>query len=156
MVGEEPSTRRRTQELRLDVGLASPIGEIGVSAQRWLFDTLALDLGVGYGYSGAQTSLMAKLAFGSLRQTFTLGVGPSLSWRVPVHPGETNLSWVNGELGYQHPVSEDWFFAASAGVAMGVAGKWKTACTPFLDNCQPQDIAGHPFPSIRVGVGRSF
>lgn len=50
----------------LNVGVASAVGEVGVTYAFRVLTVLELELGVGWGYSGAQASFMPKLTFGTV------------------------------------------------------------------------------------------
>ena len=59
----------------LNVGVASAIGEIGLTYMLTPLPPIELEVGLGQGYSGTQLSFMWKLSFGSRNHRATTGIG---------------------------------------------------------------------------------
>lgn len=147
----------RPNELRIDVGLASPIGEVGVTASRWFLDTVAVEAGMGYGYFGLAPSLMVKLGGGRGHHRFTIGGGSSASLAFDPKPGVTPVLWLNGEIGYEYLADDSWLLALSGGVTAGMAGTLQPFCLIIDDaGCRVRDARGIVAPEFRLGLGRRF
>jgi hypothetical protein len=89
--------------LGIDVGVASAVGMVGVDYQfapsRWL----RLEGSAGLGVTGAQLSIMPKIALGSGTCAFIAGFGPSLAvggqQAMPGHgPNPDVIPWLNLDL----------------------------------------------------------
>lgn len=155
--------------LAFTAGLASALGEAGVSYGYAPMTWLLVEGGVGYGETGVQVSTMAKLTLGIGRARFVTGVGPSVSlWPKYSWSGATgtilwlNVDAVGGEIRFSNGVS----LGAAAGVTIGLAGgghfNASDVCLAF--HCNRNDPnewsqvawAGTVFPQARAQVGYWF
>lgn len=152
--------------LRLDVGVSSPVGELGLVYSRPIHPNVALELGAGIGFSGLQLSGMAKLQLGEGRTKFTPGIG--LSVGLPVigssyhegHPDEDDemrgpsvtMAWLDVDLlGVQHTTRSGLVLSASAGVTVALTkGHWDAI--DLGGDTKPGDV----LPQFRLGVGKTF
>jgi hypothetical protein len=156
--------------LRVDLGVASPVGAIGVVYTRptstW-GSRLGLEAGVGIGLSGLQLSAMGKLRLGGDRWRFTPGLGIGLG--VPLGPGSTFheghpdpdsdehgpsvvMRWLDVDaVGIEYRGRGRLLFAASAGVTIALNhAHWD------LGDIGSDINAGDPSPQLRLGLGRTF
>jgi hypothetical protein len=153
--------------LRLDAGLFSPVGELGVVYSRPIHPQAAMELGAGVGFSGVQLSGMAKLQLGRERTKFTPGIGVSVGLPMlgsSVHEGHPNpddnemrgapvtMAWLDVDLlGVQHRTRSGLVLTASGGVTLAMTkGHWDTA--DLGDDIRPLDA----LPQFRLGVGKAF
>ena len=152
--------------LRLDVGLFSPVGALGVVYSRPVHRLAAIELGAGAGFSGLQLSGMAKLQLGDGRTKFTPGIGLSVGLPVlgsMVHEGHPNddeemlgapvtMAWLDIDLvGVQHRTRSGMILSASGGLAVALTkGHWDAA--GLGSDIKPLDV----LPQLRVGVGKAF
>jgi hypothetical protein len=151
--------------LRVDLGLASPIGGLGVVFSRPVARWLGIEGGLGLGFSGLQMSGMAKLRLGGDRWWFTPGLG--LSVGLPVgsdeptfHRGHTGpngekrgaavtMGWVDVDLvGVEYRGPSGFVLQASA----GVTGALTEAHYDVAD--LGSDVGPGTFaPQVRLGLG---
>lgn len=154
--------------LRVDLGLGSPVGSLGVVYSRPVSPQLAVEGGLGIGASGLQLSAMGKLRLGSGRTRFTPGVGVSLG--IPLdrdsptfHTGHP----ANDDEAYGRPVTMGWLdldlagveYRSRGGLVLSVSGGVTFALTKahwdFIDlgnDIEPFD----PVPQLRFGMGWTF
>ena len=155
--GDGPSPRLNT--LRLDLGVASAVGFLGLTFTRTFGDFFQMEAGVGTGYSGTQLSLMSKIVLGSRDVFFVSGAGFSVA--VPTDPlhATGNPVWLNVDaVGLELISTHGFTFEASAGITKGIGGG--NICTNWIDGCEPgeklpssETVWG---PQLRVGWGYSF
>jgi hypothetical protein len=144
-------------ELRLDLGVASPVGELGLSRTRWISPSWAVEGGLGLGYTGLQLALAGKAAVVRGPHVFAVTFGPSLSVPVNTSSRTTTLLWANAELGYQYRRPSNWVLGVAAGATMGLAGQLQSICFFATDSdCRPNDITGLVAPMVRAGIGRRY
>jgi hypothetical protein len=164
--GTVHADERAQNSLRTDVGVASPIGEIGIVYGRSLSPNLAAELGVGMGGSGLQLSAMGKLVLGRGATRFTPGLG--LSVGVPIsdqpmfhegHPDDETrtpgpavaMVWADFDvIGFQLDVA-GFTVALSGGVTVALSD----AHFDVMD-IGGDVSAGAVFPQLRIGAGWSF
>lgn len=165
--GAEPATS--SPALRVDAGLFSPIGSLGLVYSRPVHPVAAVELGAGIGFSGVQLSAMAKLRAGSERTRFTPGIG--VSFGLPLlgasavhedHPmggvddemrgPSVTMAWLDVDvLGVEHRTRAGVVLSASAGLTVALTeGHWDAI--DLGDNIQPFT----PLPQLRLGVGKAF
>lgn len=156
--------------VRLDLGVASPVGAIGVVYTRpvstWR-SRLGIEVGAGFGLSGLQLSGMGKLRLGGDRWRFTPGLGIGLG--VPVgagsgfhegHPSSDSdargravfMRWLDVDaVGVEYRGTSRLVFAASAGLTVALNhAHWDVG--DIGNDIRP----GDPTPQVRVGFGRTF
>ena len=93
------------------LGLFTPVGEIGVQYTQALGQVAEVELGVGYGFSGPQASVMPRLRLGRGVFALTAGVGASAGNYVEptllcfnddgCTSTRTTALWGNAEVGMQ-------------------------------------------------------
>jgi hypothetical protein len=155
--GDGPPPRPNT--LRLDVGVASAVGTLGIAFARTFGGLLQMEAGVGTGYSGTQLSLMPKIVLGSRDVYFVTGAG--LSVASPTNPlhATGHLVWLNVDAVGLELISRHGFtFQGSAGITKGLGGG--SICTNWIDGCEPGEKLPNAAtvwgPQFRVGWGYSF
>jgi hypothetical protein len=159
--GVDQASARFTTAVRGELGLASVVGFLGLTASYAPHANLVIEGGAGYGVSGLQLSLMPKLVLGSGVHRFTVGFGASIG--IPGTPvvtfspttGNGNARvvtpWLNADLvGYDYRSEGGFSFIASAGATMALAH----GCAESIDSCFP--LYGAIFPQLRVGFGHWF
>ena len=108
--------------LAFNFGVASAIGEAGVTYMVMPMAPLELELGWGAGYSGLQLSLMPKLSFGTRNHRVTTGIGVA-STVAPSAVTRDHPIWLNADiLGYEFRSDGHFFFALAAGLYKGLGG----------------------------------
>jgi hypothetical protein len=142
----------------VDAGLASAVGSLGATYQYAPLSLPSrLEGGVGWGPSGAQLSLMPKLAFAARTCAFIAGFGASLA--LGGHPAAEGhgpspnaIPWLNLDLpGIECRSQAGFSFQATAGLTMPlVAFHWDIADTGSTVK------AGALLPQGRVGIGWWF
>ncbi len=135
--------------LALVLGIGSPFGEVGLSYQRQLAPSFAIEGGVGAGLTGTQFPLLAKTMTGGGQMHVYLEVGPSLSLR----ESKTAL-WAVAEVGLELSLG-NWIVAFGAGATVIVAGSVPDFCFGFCDTYSTLD-RGFWIPEIRLTLGRRF
>jgi hypothetical protein len=145
------------QRLGLDAGLASAVGSIGGTYQYAPLSLMRIEGGVGWGPSGAQLSLMPKVAFGSSTCAFVAGFGASVALggatAAAGHgPNPTTIPWLNLDLpGIECRTRSGFSYQATLGLTMPlVAFHWDVADTG--DTIK----AGAILPQGRAGIGWWF
>lgn len=149
-----------TQEVRVDLGLASAIGFAGVTYSVSPAPGFLIELGAGVGYSGLQLSAMPKLVFGGSTGRFVVGAGPSVAIPgvhiVTTDPLGSNTDehvvtpWLNVEIGYDYRSTTGTSFLVAGGITVGLAH----GCAVSIDSCT--ELYGLVLPQVRVGLGRWF
>ena len=120
--GDGPQPRPTT--LRLDLGVASAVGTLGITLTRTFDDFFQLEAGVGTGYSGTQLSLMPKIVLGSRDVFFVSGAGFSVA--VPTDPLHStgHPVWLNVDaVGLELISTHGFTFEGSAGITKGLGGQ---------------------------------
>ncbi len=151
--------------VRVDVGVASPIGIVGVVVNHPFVSRFAVEAGAGYGLSGFLVSCMLEHRRGSGRWTFTPGLGFSIGLPVGTvfhagHPPQSDtlpgrrllMKWFDADLlGVEYRSPGGFVFAASGGLTVALNDfHWDVGD-------QGDDVAfGSVFPQLRLGVGRTF
>jgi hypothetical protein len=140
----------------LNAGVASAVGEVGVTYAFRVLTVIELEVGLGWGYSGAQASFMPKLTFGTTTHRVTTGVGLANTFAASSitrgHP-----TWLNVDvLGYEYRSPSHFFFSAAAGFFWGVSSG--TVCT---GDCEGGNEYGEAVtrlvrPQGRLAVGLTF
>jgi hypothetical protein len=156
-----PAASPFTQAARIDLGLASAIGFLGVTYSLSPVRAFIAELGVGAGYSGLQLSVMPKLVIGASAHRFVVGAGPSVG--IPGLTIVTNngpfggnqrerviAPWINAEIGYDYRSRTGSTFLVAGGVTVGLGH----GCVVTLDSCA--ELYGLVLPQLRVGFGRWF
>lgn len=168
----QPVIRKETApppppSVRVDVGVASPVGAVGVVYSRPLAPHFAVELGAGIGLSGVQLSVMGKPRFGSGRWRYTPGLGVSVG--VPLggtsafhdgHPAGDHeidgdpitMRWLDADvLGVEYRGPSGFVFAASGGVTVAL----NRAHWDVIDTGADVE-AVDPSLQFRVGFGKTF
>ena len=145
---ELPST------LVFNLGFASAVGEVGVAFEHDFAENFSLEAGGGFGWTGAQLSLMPKLAFGSAHDRFVTGAGLSVSVPGAKLSNGTDevVLWLNVDLaGYEYRSGSGFVFTIAAGFATSLS----SGITAAIDenNAGSVDLSGYTVPQVRLGVG---
>jgi hypothetical protein len=143
-----------SSSLVFNVGFASAVGELGVAFEHDLAENFAIEAGGGFGWTGAQLSLMPKLVFGSEHDRFITGAG--LSVAVPAAKLEDGthevVVWLNVDLGgYEHRAEGGFVFTISAGFTTSLS----SGITAAIDenNAGSVNLSGYTLPQVRLGFG---
>lgn len=152
--------------LRVDLGVASPVGELGAVLSRPVSGWAAVEVGGGYGLSGIQVSAMGKLRLGQGRTVFTPGVGLSIG--LPLGGGTFHTGHPNGDPDVPgDPVTMFWLDVDLLGLehrwASGFTMAASLGLTVVLDHAHYDvweggaDVGpGDAFPQLRLGVGHAL
>lgn len=140
--------------LGADLGLASALGTAGVDYQFAPFHGLRFEGAAGWGPTGAQLSVMPKVALGGGNCVFTAGFGASLA--LGGHPAEAGhgpnpgaIPWLNLDLpGIECRSPSGFSVQATLGLTMPLADF-------HYDFAELGDTikAGDLLPQGRVGIG---
>jgi len=154
--GGPPANRQR---IGIDFGFASAVGIVGVDYQFAPVSWFRLEGGAGWGPTGAQVSLMPKVALGHTTCAFTAGFGASVAVgghpvaSGPGHgPSPDAIPWLNLDLpGVECRVRSGFSLQAALGATMPLADfHWDF--TDLGDTVH----AGSILPQLRVGIGWWF
>jgi hypothetical protein len=155
-----PVTGIGKHRLQANVGVASPVGEIGLSYTHAPIPLVELEIGAGLGFSGFQFAVTPKLSFGGSRHRVLVGLGPSLSVDTSgTSRGDHVGYWVNGEVGYERRTQTGFSMLVAAGFTYGLGGNLGEACTVDCGNdarIWDAPIAGRLYPQARIAFGRWF
>jgi len=153
---EDPPTASR-HRFGLDLGVASAVGTAGLTYQLVALPWLRVEAGAGYGPTGAQLSLMPKVALGGPRCHFAAGFGASVatggSQAAAGHgPTPSAIPWLNLDaVGFECRSRSGLSFQGALGVTMPLADfHWDLA--EVGDTLH----VGSVLPQGRVGVGWWF
>jgi hypothetical protein len=152
---QDTSTRRN--RLGADLGMASALGMAGVDYQFAPLHWLRLEGAAGWGITGAQVSMMPKVALGSGDCAFTAGFGPSLAiGGAPVEPGHGPhpgaIPWLNLDVpGIECRARSGFSVQVTLGLTMPLADF-------HYDVAEVGDTihAGQILPQGRAGIGWWF
>jgi hypothetical protein len=154
---EEHSPPIMRQRVGLELGVASAVGIAGVDYQFAPSPWLRLEGGAGWGPTGAQFSIMPKIALGSGRCAFIAGFGPSLAvggqQAAAGHgPNPGTIPWLNLDVpGIECHSRSGVSFQATVGLTMPLVDfHWDLADVGETTH------AGALLPQGRVGVGWWF
>ncbi|MBA3458520.1 MAG: hypothetical protein H0T46_01055 [Deltaproteobacteria bacterium] len=152
--------------MRVELGLFSPVGALGLVYSRPIHQRVAVELGAGFGFSGLQLSAMAKLRRGKGRTKFTPGIGLSVGMPVfgsAIHTGhpagddemrgsDVISAWLDVDLlGVEHRTRSGLVLSASGGVTVALTeGHWDAA--DLGNDINPFDV----LPQFRLGIGKAF
>jgi len=161
------TVRNRTGEttpksrLQANLGLGSPVGEIGASYTYAPLPEIQIELGTGLGYTGFQFSVMPKLALAlNKSERFVVGAGPSASLDLATGPNHTYHGyWLHTEVGYEHRTASGFSLLVAAGITYGLGGEMRGQCSADCagdTRTWNEPIAGKMFPQARIAFGRWF
>jgi hypothetical protein len=141
----------------VDVGIGSALGLAGVTVTEAFGRSARLEVGVGYGYSGYQLSLMPKIVLGESHDHFVAGVGVSVALPDNAVLAGGHPVWLNIDaIGYEHRFDTGIALSAAFGVSGGLGGG--TICFP-PDGCEQQflqPVTDFWFPQGRAGIAYWF
>ena len=140
----------------LNVGVASAIGEIGLTYMLTPLPPIELEVGLGQGYSGTQLSFMWKLSFGSRNHRATTGVGIA-STVAGSQVTRDNPLWLNVDvIGYEFRSDGAFFFSLAAGLFKGLGGG--AVCPGDCEggNQYAEDVTRFVGPQGRLLIGATF
>jgi hypothetical protein len=133
----------------LVLGLATPVGEIGLEAATHIDERVEVSAGVGIGSGGGQWALMPRLRWGDDSFAVTAGLGASVGKFAQLQlcetlaecelPGSYAL-WGNAEVGLEH-----WSGRLALRGALGLG----IGC--YLANCVPDRQLVLPYLGFGVG-----
>jgi hypothetical protein len=145
------------QRVGMDMGIGSAVGLIGVDYQLAPSPWLRLEGAAGWGVTGAQLSLMPKIALGSGACAFTAGFGAALAvggqQAMEGHgPNPAAIPWLNLDVpGIECHTRSGFSFEATLGLTMPLtAFHWDVADVGDTVH------AGAILPQGRVGIGWWF
>jgi len=153
-----------THAVALNFGLGSAVGAAGLT-YALIYRAAEVEVGVGRGFTGWQTSGMLKLAlFGT--STFRVGIGAGIAYTSAIPfttrsigalPSKSgNPVWLNVDAAaLEYWVASHLMFTAALGITKGLGnGTYdvKVANGCGLDECD-EDAATSWFPQARVGIG---
>jgi hypothetical protein len=159
-----PAAAEPQQAIRVDAGLFSAVGELGVVYQFDASTHFAIEGGAGIGFTGVQLSAMVKGGLPVGVGKLTTGVGLSLAVPAlgiegaqtdyvdgePVPSGET-IPWLNVDvIGWQQHDGRT-VLSAALGVTAPLRS-WRYDVAEVGDTLD----AMTPLPQGRVGIGRTF
>ena len=159
-----PAAAEPQQAVRVDAGLFSAVGELGIVYQADLTPHFAVEAGAGLGFTGVQLSGMVKGTLPVWDGKVTTGVGLSLAVPAlgikgaqtdyvddePVPSGET-IPWLNVDvIGWQRQIGRT-VVSAALGVTTPLRS-WKYDIAEVGDTVD----AMTPLPQGRIGFGRAF
>ena len=107
----------------IDVGLASAVGLAGVTLTQAVGQFFRVEVGVGYGFSGYQLSLMPKIALGARHDHFVAGAGVSVAFPIDPARASGNPVWLNIDaVGYEHRFDMGIALSVAVGLTAGLGG----------------------------------
>jgi hypothetical protein len=146
----------------IEVGLGSAVGLAGVTLTRAVGQFFRVEVGVGYGLSGYQLSLMPKIALGARHDHFVAGAGVSVAFPTDPARASGNPVWLNIDaLGYAHRFDTGIAVSVAVGLTGGLGGGeiWagqiclgQGACD--VNSLQP--VSNVWLPQGRIGVAYWF
>lgn len=153
--------------VRVDAEVGSPVGvgAVGLVVSHPIVPRFTVEFGAGYGFSGVQASLMAKVPWGRGRLRFMPGVGLSAGFPLGTrtfnrgHPrGDVTklgrgilMRWLDADLLGVEYRAGGFLFTASAGLSIPL----RDAHWDIGD--EHGDVSfGSPLPQLRLGAGKSF
>ena len=139
-----------------NVGVASAIGEIGLTYMLTPLPPIELEVGLGQGYSGTQLSFMWKLSFGSRKHRATTGIGIA-STVAGSEVTRDNPLWLNVDvIGYEFRSDGGFFFALAAGLFKGLGGGGVCPGDCEGGNQYAEDVTRFVGPQGRLLIGATF
>jgi hypothetical protein len=139
-------------DLRLDMGLATPVGAAGGAISvPWRY--FAIEAAGGVGLTGLNFSVMPKLIpLRWDRNQLLVGVAGTVALPHEAFPmGRKRSLWLTGEIAYQRTVFIDNIFYVGLGVT---AGRYWNKCLNEGRMCGVENKA--LWPEIRIGFGRRY
>lgn len=142
-----------TLDLRLDAGLATPVGALGgVLSVPWRY--AAVEVGAGLGVTGVHLSVMPKVIPARWgRNLLLVGVGGNVVLPVTGLPmARERTWWLTGEVAFQRTVFIDNVLYIGAGLTRG----------SYYNQClnEGNTLCGGEqkvlWPELRVGFGRRY
>jgi hypothetical protein len=139
-------------DLRLDAGIASPVGMLG-GAVNVPFRFFAVELSAGVGGTGLNLSLMPKIVFARWgRNQLLAGVGATVALPHEFAPmGRARSYWLTAEIAYQRNLFIDNVLYVAAGATRG---SYLGQCLNENSMCPRQEDV--TWPELRVGFGRRY
>jgi len=133
--------------LYVQLGLGTPLGELGLEAEQTLTSHLAVAAGAGWGAGGPQGAAMARLRLGGDRAKLVIGAGLSGGpyewirfcgdeWSTCPHKSGT-VAWTNLEIGGSHRERNGFSLRYFVGYGRIVAGNY--GCDPDGPNDMAYD-----------------
>jgi len=163
--GREESREEPRQQVAFYLGLASPLGFGGFALSAALAPRLRVEVGVGYGLTGAQFSLMPKYALelSDPSRHLLLGLGASLSLR-QTDPAkyESKLHrtayavWVNPEAAFELRSASNVTLTVAFGFSIGVASDFLIRIPKIVNSDSFENPQGMVLPQVRLGLGYAF
>ena len=155
---------RNRSVVAFNLGIGSAVGFLGPTYAFSPLPFLSTEVGVGLGITGAQYSLMQKIAIGGVQSTirFSSGVGVSYASGSTAAPDPS--FWLNLDLaGLEVRAASHFVFFLSGGVTIGLAGgklddnvMGGDDCSPYPDCKYTAKVRGFVAPQFRLGLGRWF
>jgi hypothetical protein len=131
------------------LGFASALGLGGLSWTHHFNESIGLELGAGFGFTGAQLSVMPKFSFGSEQHRFVFGIGPSVGLG-GITGRDGGIPFLNVDaIGYTYRARNGFTFSVGAGLTIALGGTYD------IDG-GPEKAAGIVMPQMRIGFGYRF
>lgn len=151
-----PAEAPPNNAVAFNVGVASAIGEIGLTYLLTPLPPIELEVGLGQGYSGTQLSFMWKLSFGSRKHRATTGIGIASTVARSEVTRDSPL-WLNVDvIGYEFRSDGGFFFSLAAGLFKGLGGG--AVCPGDCEggNQYAEDVTRFVGPEGRLLIGATF
>jgi hypothetical protein len=145
-----PEPIERPFLLGANLGMGSPVGNVGVTLGWQPTPRGEIEFGVGRGYTGLQLSLMPKALLGPGALRLMLGAGPSYST-----DGDASQFWLNGELGLAL-LGRHLFASVAGGLTYLVVGRIPAPCFFCDTNNRRYYDSPETFPTFRMTFGVRF
>jgi hypothetical protein len=155
---------RNRSVVAFDLGMGSAVGFLGPTYAFSPLPFLSTEVGVGLGITGAQYSLMQKLAIGRVQSTIRFSSGVGVSYASGSTGAPDPSVWLNLDLaGLEVRAASHFVFFLSGGVTIGLAGgklddhvMGGDDCSPYPDCKYTAKVRGFFAPQFRLGLGRWF
>ena len=156
--GDEARFAERPTAIGVNAGLASAVGEVGLTVTRAFHRRFRIEAGAGMGWSGWELSLMPKLTVLEGRHHLVFGAGLAIA--LPYYNERSARDWVwwlnVDALGYERRFANGMGISAALGAYYGLGGG--TFCNAFIctENVQPVPARGKWGPQTRVQLAYWF
>ncbi|HEY5448757.1 MAG TPA: hypothetical protein VIQ54_08400, partial [Polyangia bacterium] len=156
--GDEARFAERPTAIGVNAGVASAVGELGLTLTRALDRGVRVEAGAGLSLSGWQLSLMPQLALLEGRHHLLFGAGVAIS--VPYYDeGSTRdaIWWLNLDaLGYERRFTNGVGISFALGIFYGLGGGTFCKVPICTENIQPVPARGEWAPQTRMQLAYWF
>jgi hypothetical protein len=120
----------RPTALFVQVGVGTPVGWLGLEAERTLTPEMAISAGAGFGETGPQASLMPRFLFWGDRSKVFIGTGVSggdykwtkICYETVCAEKRGRVMWGNAEIGAEHRFRSGFAMRYFGGYGRVIAG----------------------------------